>query len=138
MDMKNTRSRKGGVPNRVYKRSKNDGNRETFLHSSSKQKKRREMCLTFFYLNPDPKEGTFSLIVVFNRDEFFNRETEPAAWKDGILAGRDMASGKEGGTWLAMSRDGKLGCLTNISTGVAVQGEGRGFLIGDYLSSQGT
>ena len=56
------------------------------------------MCLTFFYLNPDPKSGSFSLILVFNRDEFLSRVTEPAAWKDGVLAGRDMAGGREGGS----------------------------------------
>ena len=96
------------------------------------------MCLTYFYLNPDPKSGSFSLILVFNRDEFLNRVTEPAAWKDGVLAGRDMAGGREGGTWLAIDRKGKLGFLTNIYTGLAVQGEGRGFLIGDFLASKGT
>jgi uncharacterized protein with NRDE domain len=95
------------------------------------------MCLTFFYLNPDPKPGSFSLILVFNRDEFLNRVTEPAAWKDGVLAGRDMAEGREGGTWLAINRKGKLGFLTNIYTGQAVQGEGRGFLVGRFLASEG-
>ena len=95
------------------------------------------MCLTFFYLNPDPKEGTFSFVLVFNRDEYLTRKTDPASWKDGILAGRDQAEGKEGGTWLGMSQTGKIGFLTNIYTGVGAEGEGRGFLIGDFLSSSG-
>lgn len=96
------------------------------------------MCLAFFYINPDPRKGTFSLILVFNRDEFLNRSTAPASWQNGILAGRDLAAKKEGGTWLAISKSGKLGFLTNLYTGVAVQGEGRGFLITDYLASSGT
>jgi hypothetical protein len=39
---------------------------------------------------------------------------------------------------LAVHRGGKIGFLTNIYTGVAVQGEGRGFLVTDYVSSSGT
>ena len=52
------------------------------------------MCITFFYVNPDPKPAEFSLIVITNRDEFIQRPTEEAKWKDGILAGRDMQPGK--------------------------------------------
>ena len=52
------------------------------------------MCITFFYVNPDPKPGEFSLIVIANRDEFIQRPTEEAKWKDGILAGRDMQPGR--------------------------------------------
>ena len=52
------------------------------------------MCITFFYVNPDPKPAEFSLIVITNRDEFIQRPTEEAMWKNGILAGRDMQPGK--------------------------------------------
>ena len=52
------------------------------------------MCITFFYINPRPKHGEFSLILIMNRDEAIERPTQQAEWKDGILAGRDMEPGK--------------------------------------------
>ena len=52
------------------------------------------MCITFFYVNPDPKLGEFSLILVMNRDEVMCRPTQQASWQNGILAGRDMEIGK--------------------------------------------
>lgn len=52
------------------------------------------MCITFFYVNPSPKPGEFSLILIMNRDEAIQRPTQEAEWKDGILAGRDMEPGK--------------------------------------------
>ena len=56
------------------------------------------MCITFFYINPTPKRGEFSLVLIMNRDEDMKRPTNQAEWKDGILAGRDMEPGK--GVWL--------------------------------------
>ena len=56
------------------------------------------MCITFFYINPTPKRGEFSLVLIMNRDEDMKRPTNQAEWKDGILAGRDMEPGK--GDWL--------------------------------------
>ncbi len=61
------------------------------------------------------------MILAFNRDEFLNRPTAPASWEDDILAGRDLASGKKGGTWMAISQNGKFAMLTNVYTGVAQQ-----------------
>ena len=52
------------------------------------------MCITFFYINPAPKPGEFSLILIMNRDEHMKRPTEQASWQGGILAGRDMEAGK--------------------------------------------
>jgi uncharacterized protein with NRDE domain len=52
------------------------------------------MCITFFYTNPNPKHGEFSLILIMNRDEFIERPTQQASWRDEILAGRDMQPGK--------------------------------------------
>ena len=75
------------------------------------------MCITFFYVNPAPTVGSFRLVVAFNRDEALDRATEPVKWKDGVLCGRDMTPGKEGGTWLGISRSGRVGMLTNITTG---------------------
>jgi len=91
------------------------------------------MCITFFYINPDPKLGKYSLILVMNRDEFINRPTQQANWRNGILAGRDMEIGKEGGTWLAMDEKGRLAILTNVYTGKPIKSSGRGFIVIDYL-----
>ena len=52
------------------------------------------MCITFFYVNSTPKPGELSLILIMNRDEYMQRPTEQASWQEGILAGRDMESGK--------------------------------------------
>ena len=52
------------------------------------------MCITFFYVNPSPKRGEYSLALIMNRDEFLKRPTQQADWKEGILAGRDMEPGK--------------------------------------------
>lgn len=95
------------------------------------------MCITFFYVNPAPTVGSFRLMVAFNRDEALGRVTEPLKWRDQVLCGRDMTPGKEGGTWLGVSRSGKVGMLTNISTGKLTlkNAKGRGHLVIDYLQS---
>ena len=38
------------------------------------------MCILFFYLNPNPEEGKYQLILASNRDEFYTRPTQPAAF----------------------------------------------------------
>ena len=92
------------------------------------------MCITFFYVaSAGEARSGFKLVVLMNRDEFMARETDPASWLDGVLAGRDMQKGKEGGTWLGINESGSVGLLTNIFTGVAPQKAGRGFLVVDYL-----
>ncbi len=53
------------------------------------------------------------MILAGNRDEFFSRSTAPLSfWKENkeILAGRDL---ERGGTWLGVTRSGKIGALTN-------------------------
>jgi uncharacterized protein with NRDE domain len=98
------------------------------------------MCITFFFANPAPKAGAFRLILAFNRDEVLNRTTDPLKWEaanGNVLCGRDMTPGREGGTWLGMSRSGRVALLTNISTGqMGVKtGKGRGHVIVDYLQN---
>jgi len=94
------------------------------------------MCITFFYLSPDPS-SPYKLIVVMNRDEFCARPTSSACWQEGLLAGWDQQPGREGGTWLAADRRGRVGLLTNIYTGGVMDknAAGRGFLIPDWLRS---
>lgn len=68
------------------------------------------MCLVNFNFQNHPK---YKLIVVANRDEFYDRPTKPAHyWDDqpNILAGRDLL---QMGTWLGVSKEGKFAAITN-------------------------
>lgn len=59
----------------------------------------------------------FPWVVAANRDEFFDRPTEPMAWwrsradAPAVLGGRDLAAG---GGWLALTAGGRLAMLTNV------------------------
>ncbi|KAJ7309692.1 hypothetical protein JRQ81_007752, partial [Phrynocephalus forsythii] len=56
------------------------------------------------------------LILAANRDEFYHRPSKSAEFWDSsseILSGLDMEEGKEGGTWLGISKKGKMAALTN-------------------------
>lgn len=53
------------------------------------------------------------LVVAANRDEYYARGTEPAAfWLDQpqLLAGRDLV---QGGTWMGLTRQGRFAAITN-------------------------
>jgi len=93
------------------------------------------MCINFFWI-PDPSTlSEFKLIMAMNRDEYFNRPTKPAEWKGNMFGGWDNEEGKEGGTWFACNREGRVAFLTNIYTGgISKNGRGRGFLVVDFLS----
>ena len=47
-----------------------------------------------------------------------------------------MEPGKEGGTWLALKKSGKIGTLLNIFTDIPQTPDklGRGFLVNDFLT----
>lgn len=69
------------------------------------------MCLVViaYKVHPD-----YPLVIVSNRDEFFERPTEPIhTWdcQPTILAGKDL---KAGGTWLGANSLGKVAFLTNV------------------------
>ena len=90
------------------------------------------MCLILFSYNSHPD---YKLILASNRDEFYNRPTEQAAfWGESgnILAGRDV---KGGGTWLGVSREGKIAAITNYRDLEAVKNDApsRGLLVSQYL-----
>ena len=95
------------------------------------------MCITFFHLESDATKP-YKLIFVMNRDEYISRPTAALSWRDGLLGGWDMEQGREGGTWLAMDKTGRIGFLTNITTGGVVDpnAQGRGFLVVDWLKSE--
>jgi uncharacterized protein with NRDE domain len=67
------------------------------------------MCLAVFALDAHPR---YRAVIVANRDEFHARATLPACWwREGWLAGRDLAAG---GTWLGITAAGRWALLTNI------------------------
>jgi len=56
----------------------------------------------------------FPLALAANRDEFHDRPAAPAGWWNGkheVFGGRDLS---HGGSWLALSRHGRLAAITNI------------------------
>ncbi len=90
------------------------------------------MCLIVFDWNPG---SSLPLRLVANRDEFHARPTrELDFWPDapGILAGRDEQAG---GTWMGLSRSGRLAAITNIRLAEAPPPEprSRGHLVRDFL-----
>src|SRR5699024_1910394 len=94
------------------------------------------MCLINFNIGSHEK---YKLIIAANRDEFYSRPTAPLHfWDDykNILGGRDL---KAQGTWLAVSKSGKIGALTNIRTPEEMTAEAkksRGELVVNYLLSK--
>lgn len=108
------------------------------------------MCLILFAYNAHPD---FRLILAANRDEFYARPSRAAGfWPDApdILAGRDV---QRGGTWLGITRSGRLAAVTNYREPRAVpavpdqaaarandiceDAPSRGQLVSDFLKSRG-
>ncbi|HSC08122.1 MAG TPA: NRDE family protein, partial [Steroidobacteraceae bacterium] len=93
------------------------------------------MCLLVFAWNHHPR---YRLIFAGNRDEFHDRPAVPMGWwedRPQILGGRDLQAG---GTWLAVSRRGRFGVVTNFrDLQRPVPGApSRGVLITNYLSGE--
>ena len=92
------------------------------------------MCLILFSY---AKQPGYRLILVANRDEFYDRPTRPlAAWQDtpNIYGGRDMQGN---GTWLGISRCGRIAALTNYRDPAAQnpQAPSRGLLVSHFLEN---
>lgn len=69
------------------------------------------MCLVVVAWQTHPD---YPLVLAANRDEFYTRSTRPAAWwgqSVALLAGRDEEAG---GTWLGITRAGRIALLTNV------------------------
>lgn len=78
----------------------------------------------------------YPLILAANRDEFYERPTAQANfWTDApdTLAGRDL---ERGGTWLGVTRTGRISAVTNYREPVAKKqgAPSRGALVTDFLS----
>jgi uncharacterized protein with NRDE domain len=92
------------------------------------------MCVIFIANRVNKK---YPLIVLANRDEFYDRPTAAAArWEDHpeIFAGRDLVAG---GTWLGTTDSGRFGAVTNYREPGASKGDrSRGALVSDFLVSE--
>lgn len=90
------------------------------------------MCLILLSYHNHPSYG---LILAANRDEFYDRPTDPLGFWDEapqILGGRDL---KSGGTWLGVTKTGRICAITNFRD-PAVQisdAPSRGHLVADFL-----
>ncbi|TDH12363.1 hypothetical protein EPR50_G00046160 [Perca flavescens] len=96
------------------------------------------MCIIFFKFDPRPaSKNAYRLILAANRDEFYNRPSKAADFwgtNSEILSGLDLECSKEGGSWLGISKWGKLAAITNYMEGrLNPDAQGRGFLVSNYL-----
>ncbi|HEX5698528.1 MAG TPA: NRDE family protein [Rhodoferax sp.] len=91
------------------------------------------MCLIAWNWQP---ENPNPLLLIANRDEFYARPTAPLHWWHDapILAGRDLQAG---GTWLGISRTGRLAALTNHRDPATVKPDApsRGELVSAFLQT---
>ncbi len=79
----------------------------------------------------------YPVIIIHNRDEYYERATEPAQfWEEypDILAGRDARCG---GTWLGVTRNGRFGAVTNYRDPASQleHAQSRGLMMLDFLNS---
>lgn len=93
------------------------------------------MCLIIFAYDWHPR---YKLVLTANRDEFYQRPTQPAGfWPEmpEILAGKDL---EYGGTWMGVTKRGYLAALTNFrDPSQHISGApSRGFLVQDYLIAE--
>lgn len=89
------------------------------------------MCVLFISYKKHPR---YPLIVLANRDEFYDRPTAPAdRWADHpqVTAGRDLVGG---GTWLGIADGGRFAAVTNYRDPSRPAGSvSRGRLVADLL-----
>ncbi len=90
------------------------------------------MCLILLAHKTHPD---YPLVLAANRDESYARPTAPAAfWNDypHIYGGRDL---EQGGTWLGITRSGRIAAVTNFRDGNAPRSSSRsrGELVANYL-----
>jgi uncharacterized protein with NRDE domain len=92
------------------------------------------MCLILLALRKHPK---YKLILAANRDEYYERPSEPPHfWEDvpQLLAGRDLVAG---GSWLGITKKGRIAAVTNYRDPASVKpnAPSRGKLVSDFLAS---
>jgi uncharacterized protein with NRDE domain len=92
------------------------------------------MCLAVFAYRTDPD---YPLVLATNRDEFYDREAEPAHYWDehpNLLAGKDT---KAGGTWLGITKNNRFAAITNYRDigNIKQDAPSRGSLVKNFLTS---
>ena len=92
------------------------------------------MCLILLAVKTHPE---YKLILAANRDEYYERPSEPPYfWKDTpeLLAGRDLVGG---GTWLGITKKGRIAAVTNYRDPANVKADApsRGKLVTNFLRS---
>ena len=99
---------------------------------SDKFAKNFPMCLILFSYDNHPD---YKLVLMANRDEFYNRPTQRANWwedQPDLLGGKDL---KENGSWLAITKSGKFAAITNYRDPRQVKADAptRGKLVTNFL-----
>ncbi|HEY2092211.1 MAG TPA: NRDE family protein [Thermoanaerobaculia bacterium] len=90
------------------------------------------MCLIALAHDAHPD---LPLVLAANRDEDYDRPTLAAAfWNEAsnVVGGRDA---RHRGSWLAVTRDGRVAAVTNVRGGENTTGRSRGLLVSDYVKS---
>jgi uncharacterized protein with NRDE domain len=91
------------------------------------------MCLLLIANKVHP---LYKLVIAANRDEFYDRPASPADfWNEypELLAGKDLEAG---GTWLGITRNGRLSAITNFRnfhSPIKENAPSRGNLTTDFL-----
>lgn len=91
------------------------------------------MCLILMSYDQHP---VYQMVFAANRDEFYDRPTQPLTlWEDvpGVFAGRDL---KSNGTWLGVTRAGRFAAITNYREPARhiPQAPSRGLLVSGFLT----
>jgi uncharacterized protein with NRDE domain len=79
--------------------------------------------------------ANYPIIIAANRDELYDRPTRPLhLWDDdqNIAGGRDL---RAGGSWLAITREGRFAAVTNIRGIDVPNPRSRGELVGGFVRS---
>jgi uncharacterized protein with NRDE domain len=91
------------------------------------------MCLIAIAIHASAR---YPIVIAANRDELYDRPTRPLhIWDDdpNIAGGRDL---RAGGSWLAVTRDGRFAAVTNIrGLDEPPNPRSRGALVGDFVRS---
>jgi uncharacterized protein with NRDE domain len=102
-------------------------------------KLRRRLLLMCLIVLAQRCSDRFPLILAANRDEDYERPTDPADfWKDepAVVGGRDRL---QGGTWLAITTGGRFAAVTNLRGAARTAGKrSRGDLVRDFVTRRPT
>ncbi|KAL8868715.1 MAG: hypothetical protein Q9174_004808 [Haloplaca sp. 1 TL-2023] len=95
------------------------------------------MCIALFSTaHPD-----YALVLINNRDEYLSRPTAAAAWwpspDEHILGGRDLLRPAQG-TWLGITKQGRIAVLTNFREEgqIVQQARSRGAMVNAFLMQE--